>query len=255
MNHATTTPVAAIVALTRPALPKQKPFVAELRRRLQDNSIADDLAKPSPDLLTFGLGEETVSLTLVRQPVPWNELEEPCLASWWWPEADASMQSHNSYLQITLAGQSSTPLERFILLTHIAASAVVAVDAAGVFWPTGRVVHEPKAFAEYSEGVSPADIVPQLWFETRIAPNDDGTFGLYTTGLAALGLPEIEIDRSQYDPEDLMALCQDILSHVVTAEEPIQAGESLGFMENDQITVEYAPSRYGRGTVMKLRFE
>jgi hypothetical protein len=198
MNHATQPPVAAIVTLTSPALPKQKPFVTELRRRLQDSSIADDLQRPSPDLLSFVLGEETVSIALMRHSLPWTELEEPCLTSWWWPEACPSMQRHTSYLQITLDGKSSTPLERFILLTHIAAAVVVAVDATGVFWPTGRVVHEPKAFGEYSEG---------------------------------------------------------ILSHAVTGGERIQAGETLGWTDGEQISVDYVPARHGAGTVMKLRFE
>lgn len=243
----------AMVALRTAGLPKQKPFVAELRRRLEDNSLAGDLTKEG-DILTFELGDDTATIELVNQPIPWSELEGPAAISWWWPEAAETLQGHTAHLVITLSGGLGTPLERFILLTHLTAAVVASTDAAGVFWPMGTIVHEPAMYLEYSEGVSPADIVPQLWFDMRVFEHDEGGYGFFTTGLAPLGLYEVEIDRTTRDPEDVFDFCQGIISYLVTSGEEIEPGETIGRTAEEQVPVRYADSQFDRGTVMKLDF-
>jgi hypothetical protein len=246
-------PVTAMIALDRPALPKQKPLVTELRRRLEDNSLAGDLQK-SGDVMSFDLGDDVASIALVPTAIPWNDLEGPCITAWWWPEACEKLRPHASHLVVRLTGGSGTALERFILLTHLTAAVTSAVDAAGVYWPAGSVVHQPKMFQEYSEGLSPADVVPQLWFDMQIVAHDDGSFGFFTTGLQPLGLLEIEIDRSDREPEDILDFCQDIISYLVTSGETINAGETLGRTEGEEIEVSHGESSYGRGIVMKLGY-
>lgn len=245
-------PLMAIIALSKPALPERKPFVAELRRRLQDTSLAADLSKRG-DALSFDLGDELATIALVKEPLAWEELEGPCVTAWWWPEAAERMQAHNAHLTVTLEEGSGTPLERFILLTHLTAAVASATESAvGVYWPTGMVVHEPQMFQEYSEGLSPADIVPQLWFDMQIVAHDDGSFGFYTTGLAPLGLLEIEIDRTEREPDEILDFCHDIISYLVTSGATIQPGETIGRTDEEQVAVRHGESEYGRGTVMKL---
>jgi len=246
------TSMIAMIALSTPALPERKAFVAELRRRLQETSLAADLSKRG-DVLSFELGDDVAAIALVKAPIPWPDLEGPCVTSWWWPEACEKLQGHAAHLLVTLTGGSGTPLERFILLTHLTAAVVSATEsAAGVYWPMGTVVHEPQMFQEYSEGLSPADIVPQLWFDMRIVAHDDGSYGFFTTGLAPLGLLEIEIDRTEREPEDILDFCHDIISYLVTSGTAIQPGETIGRTEDEQVAVSHGDSAYDRGTVMKL---
>lgn len=244
-------PVNATILLNKAALPERKAFIAELRRRLQDSSLASDLAKRG-DVLSFDLGDEEATVALVKASIPWSELEGPCTTAWWWPEACDRLQGHSAHLRITLGGGNGTPLERFILLTHLTAAVASAVEAAGIYWPMGSVMHEPGMFREYSEGLSPADIVPQLWFDMQIVARDDGSFGFFTTGLAPLGLLEIEIDRTERPPEEILDVCHDIISYLVTSGTTLHAGETIGRTDDEQIAVSEGESAFGRGTVLKL---
>ena len=245
--------ITAVVLLQRAALPERKAFVSELRRRLEDTSLASDLSKRG-GAFSFDLGDEVATISLEREAVPWDQLEGPCVTAWWWPEACEQLRGHSSHLEVTLSEGSGTALERFILLTHLTAAVVSAADAFGVYWPMGNVVHEPGMFQEYSEGLSPADIVPQLWFDMQIVAHDDGSYGFFTTGPAALGQLEIEIDRTEREPEEILDFCHDIISYLVTSESRIHPGETIGRTEEEQVAVSHGESTYGSGTVMKLEF-
>ena len=47
----------------------------------------------------------TAAVTLVKQPIPWSQLEGPAAAAaWYWPEAAETLRPHEAHLLVTLGG-------------------------------------------------------------------------------------------------------------------------------------------------------
>ena len=145
-------------------------------------------------------------MALLPAPIPWSSLEGPCETAWWWPEAGARLRDHNSHLLVVLAGENGDPVRRSIALTHLTAAAAAHVDAAGVYWGGGRLVHDPRVFLEEARSTSPEKLPLHLWIDLRIEQNDDRTLRLFTTGMKALGKMEIEIPRCRRKADGTLRL-------------------------------------------------
>ena len=69
------------------------------------------------------------------------------------------------------------------MLTHLLAAVAAHVDAAGIYWGGGGLVHDPLVFLDEARSASPQKLPLHLWIDFRIEQNDDGTLRLFTTGM------------------------------------------------------------------------
>jgi hypothetical protein len=247
-------PLLAMIALNKAALPDMACVVEGLEKRHPE--------EPAPQEATRGLesavfrwGAGPVAVALKPAPIPLEELEDACQAAWYWEGAGESLARHTAHLIVSLAPTGEDALGRHLRLTRVVAAILPQCDAAGVYWPGGSVVHEPKAFLEQAADLSRENLYPALWVQMRIVPNDDDTWCFYTTGMPPLGRLEIEIPSTLLDPSTLYELCAGIIHYLIVSDEQIADGGTIERAESEQIAVRYGPSMFDESQqVMRLEF-
>ncbi|MGO9112903.1 MAG: hypothetical protein ACLP9L_27025, partial [Thermoguttaceae bacterium] len=144
----------SLVALDTPSLPAEQKLLETLAS-LSGTSVKAKTVGAKESTLTFPFGDNPAAVALVPAPIPWSNLEGPCETAWWWPEAGARMQGHNSHLLVALGSESGDAVRRSLALTHLTAAVAAHVDAAGIYWGGGGLVHDPQVFLEEARNASP----------------------------------------------------------------------------------------------------
>jgi hypothetical protein len=92
-----------------------------------------------------------------------------------------------------------------------------------------------------------------LWVDLRAIRNKDGTTGLFTTGLSALGHMEIELPRIEMDPGELREWLLNIMYYLLENGPVLKHGETIGMSEEQKIRIRHCPSSFGHpGKVIRL---
>jgi hypothetical protein len=241
-----------MVALNSATLPEASAIAASFAKRCPECTVPDDIEEKDGTFV-FRVSGNMAAISLMPAPIPWSDLEGPCATAWWWPEATERMKSHTAHVIVALMGKSGDVIQRHLQLTHLVAAIAAQADAAGVYWGSGTVVHEPQAFQEQSAKLSPDNLEPQLWIDMRLEQNDDGSYRYFTTGMPAFGQPEIEIDRTTGAPAEIFDFCYSIINYILTRGVQIKHGETMGRSADEKIRVTHGESMWGReGKVLKL---
>ncbi len=241
------------VALNSDRVPKQKDVLALLKGKYAVTPVPKISAEGDSTAMFFHVPEGIAFYAPMPAPIPWCDLEGPCQTARWWPEAEQVLRKHTHHFIVSLMGGPDGPLERHIWLTKFVAAVMELSDAAGVYWGSGTVVHSPKLFCDLAEVASPDDFMPQLWIDMRIWGDEKHRVYFATTGMAAFGLLEIEVDGAKWDPSELAEFCGNIATYVIKRGESIPDGNTLGRSAKEKIKVRHAPSMWARaGAVMQL---
>ena len=244
----------AMVALNSPSMPRAGALLAGLRA-VPDIDLDLGSLKESDGNIVFGLGKDRAAAALVPTPIAWSALEGPCATAWWWPEASEKMKSHTSHVLVALAGGSSNLVQRHVTLTHLTAAVAAHTDAAGIYWSSGTLVHEPQAFIEQARVLSPDNLPWPLWIDFRVEGNDDGSCRLFTTGMKSFDKPEIEIPRSRREQAEVFDFACSIADYIITSNPRIEDGHTVGRSDAEKIRAEHGPSMWDqKKTVLKLDF-
>jgi hypothetical protein len=141
------------------------------------------------------------------------------------------------------------------MLTHLVAAVASHTDAAGIYWGSGTLVHDPQVFIEQVHDLSPDNLPLPLWIDFRVVPNDDGSNRLFTTGMKAFNEAEIEIPHSQKQPAEIFNFACAIAEYIITSHAEIRDGETVGRSETERIRATHAPSMCDSAvTVLRLDF-
>jgi hypothetical protein len=241
----------AFVALTSPRMPTEQQVLDALR----DNYPVDPEPEPSPadsDKVFFSVPDGFAFASLMPAPIPWDDLEGPCETAWWWPEATEVMRAHSHHFIVSLMNGAGSPLERHVWLTKFVAAVCEVSDAVGVYWGSGTVVHSAEAFRGLAEVVSADEPFPRLWVDLRLQRGEGG-YCFFSTGLEAFGLPEVEIDQTTWEPQEVLDFCDGIAGYLMQRGEAIGDGETIGRSAEEKIRVRHGKSMWEReGVVMKL---
>ena len=194
------------------------------------------------NVLTFELGEATVGIASIPRPIPWEELEGPIAAAWYWPQAEDTLVDQQAHLLVTLLDEQKEPIPKSMLLTKIVAALVNEVDALGIFWGPGRLVHEPSAFVEQCSQMTHEHLPLYLWIDFRIQREADGSLILFTTGLERLGQPEIEVRNYQGEPQRLLEAVYNVAHYALDRIKPLQDGDTIGVSDFERLVVHQEPS-------------
>lgn len=182
--------------------------------------------------------EATVNVTLVDQPIPWDQLEGPCATAWYWPEAEATLKPHTSHLFITLVDESGKALHQAMRLTRLLVAICKAAPAIGIVWGASGTVHEPVAFGQLASTTAPDNLPLNLWIDFRAYEKDrPGVFGLFTTGLHALGHREFEVSDYVGDPQILIGAAYNITHYLLEKAPTLKDTEVIGLPDEQEITL------------------
>lgn len=243
----------SMVALDTPSLPLPPQLLASLAS-LSGTAVNPQALQATESTLAFPLGGNRAAVALVPAPIPWSRLEGPCETAWWWPAASASMRGHNSHLLLALGGEEGDAVQRSVAFTHFVAAVAAHVDAAGVFWGGGGLVHEPRVFLEEARRASPEKLPLHLWIDFRIETNDDGTLRLFTTGMQALDKMEIEIPSSRRESTELFDFAYSIADYLLARGAEIRDGHTIGRHGDEKVLAAHAPSMWNSEMTV-LRFD
>ena len=244
----------SMVALDNPSLPVAQEMLQTLAS-LSGTTVNPKAVEAKQSSLSFPFGGDTAAVALMPLPIPWSNLEGPCAMAWWWPEAGAKLRGHNSHLLVALRGESGDAVRRSLALTHVTAAIAAHVDAAGIYWGGGRLVHDPQVFLEEARGASLDDLPLPLWIDFRVEANEDGTLRLFTTGMKVFDKMEIEIPRSRHDPTEVFNFACAIAEYILARGAEIRDGHTVGRSEDEKIPAAHAPSMWdGKMTVLRLDY-
>jgi hypothetical protein len=173
-----------------------------------------------------------------------------------WPkETPAStLEAHRTHLLCTMSGGAADPITRRLMLTAVTAAAAEQPGVMGVYWPHGTLVHFPPVFIEMANAITSPDAPPlYLWVDFRVFRNPDGTTGLFTTGLGALGHMEIEIPKIKMPPGELREWAVNIAYYLLEKGPVLKHGNTIGMTATQQIKIRHMPSLFGHpGKVLRM---
>jgi hypothetical protein len=244
----------SMVALDTPSLPRQEEVHATLTA-LSGADAHPKTVEARESALVFSFDCYSAAVALVRSPIPWANLEGPCETAWWWPDSVAKMRGHNSHLLVALQVEGGSAVRRAVTLTHLTAAAAAHVDAAGIYWGGGGLVHDPHAFLEEARSASPENLPLRLWIDFRIEDNEDGTLHLFTTGMKALDKMEIEIPQSRHAPQELFDFAYSIAQYLLVRDAEIRDGHTVGRCDDERVRATHALSMWdSKLTVLRLDY-
>lgn len=240
MTDPTAQPLVAMIALEAPSLPPVAELVAFHDGTWKGAPPLTEAAR-ADDMLTVQIGASRGAVAAASHPIPWEELEGPCQGAWWWPDAETGLRKHRAHLIVTLSGAEDL-IARTMRLTRLVASvAATTRGVIGVYWGAGTLVHAPEAFIEDAAQMTRDELALNLWVDFRPQRNADGTLGIFTTGMNALGQMELEVAASKGDPEQVMAQVVELAYRLVDEGIRPHDGERVG-----EVAVRHAPSKWAR---------
>jgi hypothetical protein len=229
------------------------PFSVDALKSQLEKNPAPGQTRISTDrgMLTFNQNDAIVAIAPMPAPYPWNDLKGPCATSWMWPSGTNAMsvKDHRLHVLVTVVGGKVAPIDRRLLLTRLAVIGAQQPGVMAVFWCEGTLVHHPKVFTEMGRKiVSPLAPPLYLWVDYRVERNTDGTIRLFTTGLDALGMMEIEIPSIGMPPAQLRDWAVNITYYLIEKGPVLKHGNTIGIDAAHQMRIRHAPSMYTRRT-------
>ena len=235
-----------MLALSSPGLPDVASLTSFFNESGPGQPAIEETSRVD-DMLVFHVGATRGAIAAATHPIPGEELEGPIAAAWWWPEAEAKLKGHKAHLLATLSGDTGTLLERTMLLTRLVAAAAATMNkVVGIYWGGGALVHSPEQFIEDAAQMTREELPLNLWVDFRPQRNPDGSLGIFTTGMSALGHMEMEVAASQGDPEAVMAKLVEVAYHVVDRDLKPTDGARIEAPNGTAATFHHRPSLWGR---------
>lgn len=251
----------ALIALDRSELPT----AGDATKRFAELFPAapqPEIVQSTEALLTITVDGFTAAAALAPRPIPWSQLEGPCATAWYWPEATETLRSHTQHLMLTLIDEGGSPIVKSSHLTRLAAAIADCASSVAVFWGPSCLVHPPAAFIEQATQMTDDDLPLFIWVDFRVEQriadgqllkdgqpgegdrSNDGGVRLYTTGLAALGRAEIEVDQFHGPPQELLEHVYNVAHYELAQNKEIGDGDTIGLTDQLQVTACRRPSMF-----------
>jgi hypothetical protein len=231
-------------------------FLKEVAKTRIQGKSASEIDRGKGTVFSFKVGDEVFGLALIPAPYPAADLDGPIATSWMWPKQPpiADLKKHRSHLLVTMMGGAMDRVRRRLMLTAVTALAARQAGVMAVYWPEATLVLFPPLFVNMAEEINTPEVPPlYLWVDLRAFRNEDGTTGLFTTGLARLGHMEIEIPSIEMEPGELREWLLNIMYYLLENGPVLQDGQTIGMSAEQKIQIRHCPSSFGHtGRVIRL---
>lgn len=207
--------------------------------------------------LAFNLDNAEVVIGTMPAPVPWPDLEGPCATSILWPDAAATLPGHTHHAIVTVRGELG-PVALSTVLTQVTAAIMATTPGTpGVFWTNAALIVPKDMFIDFAVDILPIGPPLTIWVDSRVGWTEADAFSSgFTTGLAELGLMELEAEKATEPPAELRKRFEAIAGYLLENGPVIRDGDTLGESADEKIRIVYGPSAFGiEGTVMRLVYE
>lgn len=207
--------------------------------------------------LAFNVAGAEVVIGTMPAPVPWSDLEGPCATSILWPAAAPVLQCLTHHAIVTVRGELN-PVALSTVLTQVTAAVMATTPGTpGVFWTNAALLVPKDMFIDFAVKIMPLGPPLTIWVDCRVGWTEVDAFSAgFTTGLAELGLMELEAENATEPPAELRKRFEAIARYLLENGQVISDGDTLGESADEKIRVVYGPSAFGiEGTVMRLVYE
>jgi len=229
-------------------------FLEQLAAAGVSGRAVSDMQRNEKTAFSFSVGDESFALTHISRPAP--HLDGPIATTWMWPPRSSleEVKHHRSHLLIGMLGGTSDPVRRRLLLTAVTSLAAQQPGVVAVYWPEAALVIFPTLFAELTRSHPSPEAPPlYLWIDVRVFRNEDGTMGLFTVGLPALGHQEIEIPRVDMEPGDLREWLLSIMYYLIENGPVLKEGHTISMSAQHMFRIRHRKSKFGHpGKVISL---
>lgn len=254
-KHAPGEPVIVALLLEGMTFPVDAFLKDVAKAHISGNSVKD-INRGDGNVFSFQVNDELIALALMPAPYPAKDLEGPLSTSWMWPPQPPieTIKRHSSHLLITMTGGTGDPVRRRLIITAITALAAKQPGVMAIYWAEATHLIYPPVFIEMAKKITSPKAPPlYLWIDLRAFRNDDGTSGLFTTGLKPLGHMEIEIPKINMQIGELREWLINIMYYLLAKGPILKDGETIGTSAEQQIQIQHCPSMFGHsGNVMRL---
>ena len=168
--------------------------------------------------------------------------------AWYWPEAREVVARAASAQRLSIDAATPTPIDAALLLTTRARAIAEEPGVLAIVWETTGLVHDAASFVEQAADASREDLPLYLWIAFEGTRDPEGKLGMRTTGLAALGAMEVEVEGSERDGEHILECVTDLALFLLTGDPVPEDGETIE-ITHGALRVRRMPSLRGDGTI------
>lgn len=198
--------------------------------------------KQQDNTVSFLLGDDKVLVSWIADAVPWVDLQGPCQAAWYWPEAGRELLPHLGHVLVVVVPGTPDRKAAAVKLTKVAAALVSLSPALGIFWGSSGTVHAPKPFCETAAAIAPDRLPVEIWIGFGLIAEEGQTHSVYTSGLENFGMQELEIHHSQRDPQFLYERLFDVVHYLLRRDVVLHDGETIGITDTERINIQQTQS-------------
>jgi hypothetical protein len=202
--------------------------------------------------MTFTINGMRGAVAVVPMPIPEGELDGPVATSWLWPDAQEEIERVTAQV-VTWVSGAGPQVDAHRHLTRLVSAVVRATDALGVYWGAAGQVVRADVFDGVAHKCDEDDSLPVvLWVDFRVFV-EDGRSALFTVGLTAFGLMELEIAPSGREVGELREFALNVATYLIEQGPVLGDGHTVGGSEEERVVVRHAPSMVDRPeTVYRL---
>lgn len=203
-------------------------------------------------------GEDAVGvLAFLPMPIPGGEAEQFAANNIMWPEGPAEVAQHTAHVLVTnIGGEVDSAVGSALQVSQLALVALELFNGIGVYWGNASVCHSRAAFERCCARMSESNVPVPIWLRLQPTLNSEGERGLYTLGMDQFGLMDIEIDRYDMLPQELLDFVCNVAQYLILNGPVIKDGDTVGGSETERILVRHQPSLIEpERTVYKIVFD
>lgn len=210
------------------------------------------------------LGGTTGFVLEISAPVPDGEAEASAANNAFWPDAAAAVARHRAHLIVSVFDQradgvgdadgadpSERHTQRYAAFAHLVAALLGHEATVGVYLGDQGVVYEPAFYIDAVAGAGDGLPWEVAWF-TWAAWESEGVSCGSTRGLRVFGHEELEVRGSTAAPSAVMDLLANIASYVVESGAVLMPGETLGYTDDQKLTITAVEASFVEGHTLAI---
>lgn len=201
--------------------------------------------------LVFSMEGMLAAVSLMPAPVPNREAEENAAYNYLWPQAVDNAKAHRAHLLVAVLGQDAPLLERGKLFVKLMSACCKQPNVLGVY--TSGTVFQPEFYQGFSEVMLDGELPVFNWIWFGLSQSERGV-SAYTYGLDAFGKDEIEVLDADAQPGVLRDFMSCIAAYVLEENVVLRDGETIGFTEDQHLSITRSPGVFRPGMTLKLGF-
>lgn len=228
--------VTASVLLNEKNAPNFNAIIAALRTQWQ---LKVDSVTVADRTAIFSTPEATVMLAYLDYPTPKTDLEPAAAISWLWKTADKETAGHRAQVVISIAGSSRRALALYKLFTKVGATVLEKTDASGIFLSAQYLVVSKGYFMESAKNMQDNALPVYCWVYFGLL-QQQGKTSCYTYGMQELGMPEVEVVRSEQPIAQTHAVVFDAVQYMLQYNITPTDGRALPIGDGQKIKTVYS---------------